>query len=562
MLALSLFLSPLLADLASLLGPDPRALTIAAQFALIIIATFVSEDLTCITVGLLIQHGSIDPFVGTAACIVGIFVGDCGLWLLGWTLGRRVLNWNFVARRVPAERIDEAGSWFDRNGWAAILAARFLPGWRLPVYLAAGVLGRRAGRFVIWAAIAALLWTPLLIGAAAWLGQSVVGTLHTALHSLEIALVIAAVTIWLAVRGAQVALRPEGRARFAARIAILWRWEFWPAWIFYLPLAPYLLWLMIRHRSATVFTAANPGIPHGGVVGESKFDILRELPHAAIAPSRRIDAHDSLEWRIDAVRRACDELSLALPVILKPDVGQRGLGLKLLRDWADLPDYLAQHPAAVLLQAYHPGPFEAGVFYYRLPGEAHGHILSITDKHFPIIVGDGESSCRALIWRHRRFRMQAATYLARLGRDADRVPAAGELVRLAVAGNHCQGTEFRDGAHLITPELERRIDEIAQAFDGFYFGRFDVRYSDVEQFKAGRDLTVIELNGVTSESTNLYDPSWSLWQAHAMLRRQWDILFRIGAANRERGHRVSSIGELIGVTRGHYRERRVSPLAD
>jgi len=96
---------------------------------------------------------------------------------------------------------------------------------------------------------------------------------------------------------------------------------------------------------------------------------------------------------------------------------------------------------------------------------------------------------------------------------------ARRAAALAEAGNHCQGTLFKDGAHLITPELEARIDQLAKKLEGFYFGRIDIRYADEASFKRGEDFAVIEFNGVTSESTNLYDPDWSLWQALAVLRR-------------------------------------------
>ena len=52
------------------------------------------------------------------------------------------------------------------------------------------------------------------------------------------------------------------------------------------------------------------------------------------------------------------------------------------------------------------------------------------------------------------------------------------------AGNHAQGALFRSGRHLITPALADRIDRIAQCNEGFFVGRFDVRYSDVDAFKA------------------------------------------------------------------------------
>jgi hypothetical protein len=266
--------------------------------------------------------------------------------------------------------------------------------------------------------------------------------------------------------------------------------------------------------------------------------------------------------RLAQVRQTIDERGWSFPLILKPDAGQRGAGVRRVRNLADVEKYLQGQPAAVLAQTHHPGPFEAGIFYYRLPGEETGHIFSITDKVFPVLVGDGRSTLEELVWRHPRYRMQARTFLARHDTERGRVLGAGERFPLALAGNHCQGTMFRDGAHLLTPELERAVDALARQFPGFYVGRFDVRYTDAESFRAGRDLAIVELNGVTSESTNLYDPSWSLLAAYRTLFRQWSLLYRIGDANRRRGHAPAAIPEILRLVFGYYRGPRVDPLAD
>jgi hypothetical protein len=121
---------------------------------------------------------------------------------------------------------------------------------------------------------------------------------------------------------------------------------------------------------------------------------------------------------------------------------------------------------------------------------------------------------------------------------------------------------FCVGSHLVTPELERTIDGIARQFHGFYIGRFDVRYSNVERFRAGKDLAIVELNGATSESTNIYDPSWSLWRAYRTLFRQWALLYQIGYRNRERGHRPTAIREVLRLVFDYYRQVQVNPLAD
>lgn len=527
----------------------------------IIAATFVSEDLTCITVGLLIRRGQIDPWLGVGACFVGIFVGDLGLWLIGRLAGRGMLRWRWLRGRLGDERLRRLGSWFDRHGWAGVLAARFVPGTRFPVYVGAGMLGRRARRFVLVALLAAALWTPLLILVVAALGEPVVGALERVLGEGWHVLALAVLLVFLAERGVTLAFSEVARARLAARVARIWRWEFWPPWLFYLPLVPWVAWLAVRHRGLTTFTAANPGIPAGGVVGESKHAILEQLPARWVAPSVLLRADDPA-GRGAALHSHMEAAGWRYPLILKPDAGQRGAGVRLVRDEAAAQRYLAESSYDVLAQVFHRGPFEAGVFYYRFPHEPTGRILSITDKCFATLIGDGRTTVERLIWRHPRYRMQASTFLARLNGQAERVLAAGETLPLVVAGNHCQGTLFRDGAHLSTPQLERRIDEIARQFDGFFFGRFDVRYADPAALRAGEDFAIIELNGVTSESTNLYDPSWPLWRAYQMLYRQWGLMFEIGAANRARGHAALGARELLRLIRSYYRAPRPGEMSD
>lgn len=522
------------------------------QLAAIVFGTFVSEDLTCIGTGLLIRQGQVSVPLGVLACFLGIFSSDFALWLAGRCFGRRLFS---------NERLEPMRAWFTRSGWWALVAARFLPGTRLPLYVAAGAFGPPAAVFAFWSGLAALVWTPLVVLAVALFGEAATQPFTRAFGPGWLALVLAAGLLFVVFRVGVLSSTALGRANLAARVSRLWRWEFWPSWLFYAPLVPWLGWLSLRYRSLTVWTAANPGIPDGGVVGESKFAILSQLPERWVVPTLLVAAGETA-LRIRHLRRHFEEKGWQFPLILKPDASQRGAGLKLARDWIDVEKYLQRHAAAVLAQTYHPGPYEAGVFYYRLPGEAGGHVFSITDKHFPEVVGDGTSTLEELIWRHPRYRMQAGTFLARHEGERSRVLPPGAPFRLAVAGNHCQGTMFRDGGHLCTPELERTLDTMVCGYEGFLIGRFDVRYRDVDAFMAGRDLAIVELNGATSESTNIYDPDWSLGRAYGVLFRQWRLLYRIGDANRRRGHRPTALPDLVRLVFRYYRHRQIDPLAD
>lgn len=522
------------------------------------LATFVSEDASCILAGVLVSIERISWGTALLGCGIGIFVSDLLLWLIGTGISLGLLRWPSLSQSPLWKR---SQSWVNERGGLAILMARFIPGSRLPVYLGAGLVRFPFRMMVWWTLLGTVLWTPFLISMVVLLNSTFTESLEHWFGGIYWPLVILATGCYLLVRLIPQLVQPLLRHRISAFITGFYRWEFWPSWLFYLPLIPYLAWLSIRNHSCTVWTAANPGIPLGGVIGESKSAILAQLPQQWIIPTCLIST-GSMTQRIDQMQQILSKTDWAFPIIAKPDAGQRGEGLKKVSSQDELVTYLMKYPGDCILQPYHPGPYEAGIFYYRHPDETQGHIFSITDKRFPVILGDGKSTLRELIWKHPRYRMQAGRFLERHAREADRVLLAEEQFPLAVAGNHCQGTLFLDGVSLITPQLERRVDAIAKHFNGFFIGRFDVRYSSVEAFKRGEDLAIVELNGVTSESTNIYDTRRSLWQAYRTLSQQWSLLFAIGHANRLNGVGAPSVLQLLKTVFAYYRTSSNPSLGD
>ena len=129
----------------------------------IALGTLISEDLTSVATGLLIQQHQVDPLRAVIGCTLGIFAGDLGLWALGRVVGRRVLSWPWVARRLPMEKMRDLRAWLERHAGRALVGSRFLPGTRLPLYILSGIVGVRARVFAQWTLIAAMLWTPAIV---------------------------------------------------------------------------------------------------------------------------------------------------------------------------------------------------------------------------------------------------------------------------------------------------------------------------------------------------------------------------------------------------------------
>ncbi len=342
--------------------------------------------------------------------------------------------------------------------------------------------------------------------------------------------------------------------------------EFWPMWAFYFPIILYAGWLMLRHRGILLPTAANPSFPGGGFFGESKADILQlAMQHIPdwVAPFVRVVRADSTSNCLASERDAAlDQLAkagLSLPVVAKPDLGCRGAGVKLIRSNDDLLLYLESFPrgATLLLQRLVPYEGEAGIFYCRHPGEVHGRIISITLKYFPYVTGDGEKTLRELIMADPRAGKLAHLYLRRHAARIDDVPSRGESIRLAFAGSHSRGAIFRNGTHLVTPEMEARFDEIARKLPEFYFGRFDVRFEQFSDVQHGNGFTIVEVNGAGAESTHIWDRRTGLIEAWQDLMRQYRWLFEIGSANRARGFKSLTAAEFI---RAYRREKFLTPL--
>jgi hypothetical protein len=135
----------------------------------------------------------------------------------------------------------------------------------------------------------------------------------------------------------------------------------------------------------------------------------------------------------------------------------------------------------------------------------------------------------------------------------NKILALGETIQLVELGTHCRGAIFLDGHAAITPELTETIDRISKTFEGFYFGRYDIRTPSVEDLMAGRNLKIVELNGVSSEATHIYDPKLTLFQAYQVLFEQWRIAYEIGSENRAQGTKPAMVSELAGMVQA-YRE--------
>ncbi|GAB4231376.1 MAG: hypothetical protein Kow00109_03500 [Acidobacteriota bacterium] len=549
------------------------------QGILAALGTLILEDPTTITCGLLVADGRLGFWVAFLGLSIGIAAGDAALYWVGRTVGStgRMRRW---LRRRGGDRIRDL---LERNLVVAILLSRFLPGMRLPAYVGAGLLQASWTRFIAVVVGASILWTLILLTLTMKFGQLVLPALGDLrwpfLGAVLVVLVLARHRLLR--RWREQALLPEESAggapgggdlseRFenseelvaAAPVAAF---ETWPPALFYAPVALYAVWLALRYGGAGCLTAVNPGIYLSGWVGESKSRILELVPPEEahrVATWTRVSPREWSGLALVELERRLSRVGLGFPVVAKPDVGQRGDGVVLCRDVTALSRYLQAFPDGpdVLLQEFVPGPHEAGILYYRLPGEDVGRIFSLTYKEFPIVRGDGVHTVRELIARDERAGRFLESYAANLGERLDTVPAEGEEVPLVFSGNHCRGAVFRDATGRVTPELEREVERLMKKLPGVYFARLDVRFSSWDEFLGQGSFRILEINGAAAEATHIWDARNALRDVYATLFRQFRILYEIGSRNLARGIRPEGFWQVVREFAAYRRTAREYPL--
>ncbi len=514
------------------------------------LGTFLSEDAACVSGGVLDSQGKLTLTAAIIACAIGIFVSDLAIvfagratargWRAGW------LRW-----LQPSDaKLGVARQWFQRHGLWVIVASRFLPGTRSATCFSAGALEVPLRRFIPVFLLASALWTPVAVGLAYHGGNVLNQWWADAGWWLVAAGAVAILALMALAQLAWQLSTPRGRRLARAKLHRTTHFEFWPWWALYLPVMADIAFHLWPRFGLMSFSATNPAIPLGGLFGESKSEILQNLGDngGAIARWTLLPGEGD---RLGAVNQWMTTENLAWPIVLKPDIGERGTEVAIARTPEAAAAYLAAHPGKTIAQAYIEGE-EFGVFYLRHPAESRGRVISITGKTLTTVIGDGHRTLEQLILSDARAVLMAEFYFKTFAHRLAEIPAAGETVRLAAIGNHCRGAVFLDRNDLHTPALEAAIDRIAQNFSGFYLGRFDLRCPSAEHLQRGDGLKILELNGVAAEQGHIYDPvKITVWRAWATMLRQWRTAYAIGAENIRRGAKPATLSDFIREWKRH-----------
>ena len=324
--------------------------------------------------------------------------------------------------------------------------------------------------------------------------------------------------------------------------------EFWPLWLMYLPVFFQWILLSIRHRSLTLPLIANPAVPLSGMVGVAKsfvFEVAGDFARRWVLPWVVYEVSDKcVDIQAEQIVKLLSERSLSLPIVGKPNIGCRGVGVKLLQNKEELLEYLKWFPlgGSIQFQQLSRWNAEAGVFYVRHPGSIKGEITSVTLKYTPYVVGDGESTLGELVGADPRAKNLQHLYTARHAERWKKVIPRNEPYQLIFAASHSRGAIFRDAGEIFHDEgFLQTLDKIFEDIPGFFYGRLDIKFNNIQSLSQGKDFEIIEINGASSESINIWDRNTKFGTAIKTLLQQYDTLFKIGEKNRERGHKPPTL---------------------
>ncbi len=122
------------------------------------------EDVTLVAGGVIAGLGYANVHVMLGVTMVGVLLGDSGMFLMGHHFGARILKWRLVAWLLPPKRYARVQCQFERYGNRLMFFARFLPGMRTAVFITAGTTHRVSFlRFLLLDGLAACFSVPIWV---------------------------------------------------------------------------------------------------------------------------------------------------------------------------------------------------------------------------------------------------------------------------------------------------------------------------------------------------------------------------------------------------------------
>jgi len=299
--------------------------------------------------------------------------------------------------------------------------------------------------------------------------------------------------------------------------------------------------LAIKAKAFAYFTPANPAMKFGGAFGMDKMEILKSINKQYVPKGFVSNSTHTTKMLYELMK----EHEISFPIICKPNVGERGIGIEKIDSKSDFEMFMNAQSEDILIQEFIDFPIELGVFYHRFPISGNDGITSVVRKEFLSITGNGKTKFRDLVQDNIRAKGRISYLKNKYRSKWNQVIPAGISYKLEPIGNHNRGTKFLDGNHLINEKLIAVFREIAKPLDGYYYGRFDLKVNSLVDLYEGKNIKIIELNGTNSEPAHIYDPDYSLLKAYKEILKHMRLAYDISMENRKLGISPVSFSEFI-----------------
>jgi hypothetical protein len=312
---------------------------------------------------------------------------------------------------------------------------------------------------------------------------------------------------------------------------ILTHWEKWHYHAKYIPLYPAWLWYCIRARSLCWFTPSNPTLTFGGFEGERKREMYNQLPPSSYPKSIYISPLLSFS----DVEKLVAQNNFGFPFAVKPDIGMMGFMFRKIDSSEQFKQYHEIMPADYIVQDLIEYPMEVSVFYYRHPNETKGTITGFIKKEMLEVKGDGKTTLWNLILQHPRARFRLEEMRSKHENRLNDIIPKGEIFRLSWAGNLSRGGRLISLEHEKDERLLKVFDDLSHYTKYFYYGRYDIKCSSIEDLKEGKNFSILEYNGCGAEPHHIYGNGNTLLQAYKIVLHHWNELYKISKYNKTKG---------------------------
>jgi hypothetical protein len=311
----------------------------------------------------------------------------------------------------------------------------------------------------------------------------------------------------------------------------VFNWELWPFDLIYAPVGIVWLYYSIKARSLYFFTPSNPTLTFGGFEAGGKMEMYQQLPDGSYPKTILFTPSQTVE----SIKKEINANGLYYPFVAKPDEAMQGVLFRVIETEDELIKYHNIVGVNYIIQTFIDLPMEFSVFYIRYPGETKGKVTGFILKNYLHVTGDGKKTVGQLVNEHPKAMHRLTEMKKKHEANWLSIPKDGENYYLSVAGNHNRGAKFINLHTEIDQRLHDVFDRLNNESKSFFYGRYDLKCTSIEDLKNGKNIIIIEYNGAGAEPNHIYDCDMSYGKALKVIAAHWRDMYRIGKINNKNG---------------------------